>query len=80
MTAHVRPRGIDADDRAGADLELLYGQYHQFVRRALKKHYVDPNELEDVTQEVFVVLLRRIDEATRKRSLAGWLRPGGGRL
>jgi RNA polymerase sigma factor (sigma-70 family) len=52
---------------------VLYGRYHDFVRAALRKHYVDPTELEDVTQEVFIVLLRRIDEARRKRSLGAWL-------
>ncbi|HET6585775.1 MAG TPA: sigma-70 family RNA polymerase sigma factor, partial [Nannocystaceae bacterium] len=71
--------GRDACERGGdalasePDLEALYVRYHRFVRGALRRHYVDPRELEDVTQQVFLVLLRRIDEATERPSMGAWL-------
>lgn len=75
MTEELSPPVATAtvDPRAEREFESLYGQYHQFVHRALKKHYVSATDLEDVTQEVFLVLLARIDEAAQKRSLGGWL-------
>jgi RNA polymerase sigma factor (sigma-70 family) len=73
MTAHVRRRGDRAELSCEPDLELLYEQYQPFVRAALRRHYVDPNDLEDMTQEVFLVLLRRVDETSRTRSLGAWL-------
>jgi RNA polymerase sigma factor (sigma-70 family) len=73
MTSGVRERGDTADLTSEPEFEAIYGQYHQFVRNTLRKHYVDPAELDDVTQEVFIVLLRRVDEVSRKRSFAAWL-------
>jgi RNA polymerase sigma-70 factor, ECF subfamily len=73
MTANVHRRGIRASLESEPALEVLYVRYHAFVRRALREHYVDPSELEDMTQQVFLVLLRRVDEASEKRSIAAWL-------
>src|SRR5687768_2690899 len=73
MTEHARRRGDPAELPSEPDLERLYEAYHPFVRGALRKHYVDPNDLEDMTQEVFLVLLRRVDEASRTRSIGAWL-------
>src|SRR5262245_20660924 len=69
MTANVHQRGIRAAVESEPALDVLYVRYHEFVRRALRKHYVDPSELEDVTQQVFLVLLRRADEVAEKRSV-----------
>ncbi|MBC8067841.1 MAG: sigma-70 family RNA polymerase sigma factor, partial [Deltaproteobacteria bacterium] len=73
MTAHVRRRGDPAELSFEPDLERLYEQFHPFVRSALRKHYVDPEDLEDMTHEVFLVLLRRVDEASRTPSIGAWL-------
>lgn len=76
MTAHVRRRGDPAELSSEPELEHLYEQYQPFVRGALRKHYVDPNDLDDMTQEVFLVLLRRVDDATStpsSPSIGGWL-------
>lgn len=73
MSARVRRRGDPSELTSEPDLGRLYDEFHPFVRGALRKHYVDPNDLEDMTQEVFLVLLRRVDEATRTRSLGAWL-------
>jgi RNA polymerase sigma-70 factor (ECF subfamily) len=73
MTVDATDRGDLAGIESEPNFDVLYGRYHEFVRAALRKHYIDPTELEDVTQEVFIVLLRRIDEARRKQSLGAWL-------
>lgn len=55
------------------ELAELYREYQGFIRGALRKHYVGPEELDDVTQEVFVVLLRKLDEQTQPQSIRAWL-------
>jgi RNA polymerase sigma factor (sigma-70 family) len=72
MTADTCERGASSH-APEPDLEALYVRYEDFVRSALRKHYVSPRELEDMTQQVFIVLLRRLDEATRKQSISSWL-------
>jgi RNA polymerase sigma factor (sigma-70 family) len=73
MTANVHRRGVRAAVESEPALEVLYVRYSEFVRRALRKHYVDAGEIEDVTQQVFLVLLRRVDEVAQTRSLGSWL-------
>lgn len=72
-TARAHRPEISAALESEPDLEALYVRYHEFVRRALSRHYVDPNDLDDMTQHVFLVLLRRVDKATQKRSIGAWL-------
>lgn len=43
------------------------------VRRALQRHGVGHDALDDAVQDVFVVLARRAHEFDRTRSLEGWL-------
>ncbi|MEM6996745.1 MAG: sigma-70 family RNA polymerase sigma factor, partial [Myxococcota bacterium] len=66
---------VDKDVRSAesSELAVLYREYRPFIRRALQRHYVSPQELDDVTHDVFVVLLRKLDEETRPRSIRGWL-------
>jgi RNA polymerase sigma factor (sigma-70 family) len=72
MTEDACERGVRPLE-SEPDLETLYVRYRDFVRGALRKHYVDGRELEDMTQQVFIVLLRRVDEASEKRSIGAWL-------
>ena len=58
---------------ATAELDELYRRYRPFIRGALQRHYVSSEELDDVTHDVFVVLLRKLDEASRPRSIKAWL-------
>jgi hypothetical protein len=44
MTAHVHRRPIRATLASEPAFGVLYVRYHAFVRRALRKHYVDPSE------------------------------------
>ncbi len=73
MNAHAQRRGIRAALEAEPALEELYLRYHDFVRRALCRHYVDAGELDDMTQQVFLVLLRRVEEVEQRRSIGTWL-------
>jgi RNA polymerase sigma factor (sigma-70 family) len=73
MTAKVHRRGLHAALESEPAPDVLYLRYRDFVRRALRRHYVDPSEVDDVTQQVFLVLLQRVDEATEKRSIGSWL-------
>lgn len=51
----------------------LYRLHAPMVRRALRQLGVPPAQLEDATQDVFVVLHRRLDDYERGRSLTNWL-------
>lgn len=51
----------------------LYQHHAPMVRRALRMLGVPPANLEDATQDVFVVLHRRLDDFDRERSLSNWL-------
>ena len=73
MSENVAATGARSTPESARDFDRLYGEYHLFVRRALRRHYVDPSELDDVTQEVFVVLLQRLDEARSRRQAGPWL-------
>lgn len=53
--------------------DALYRQHAPMVRRALRQLGVPAAGLEDATQDVFVVLHRRLDDFDRGRSLTNWL-------
>lgn len=53
--------------------DALYRQHAPMVRRALRQLGVPPAGLEDATQDVFVVLHRRLHDYDRGRSLTNWL-------
>jgi hypothetical protein len=65
MTANAHRGELRAAAESERALERLYVRYHDFVRRALRKHYVDGSELEDMTQQVFSSCCARV------RDLAG---------
>jgi RNA polymerase sigma factor (sigma-70 family) len=51
----------------------LYRLHRPFVRRCLRRLGVTPDRIEDAEQDVFVVLLRRLDELDLERGVRGWL-------
>lgn len=66
---------LDSGVRHGAPepFAALYQQHAGMVRRALRQLGVQPSQLDDAVQDVFVVLHRRIDEFERGRKLENWL-------
>ena len=57
------PSGFDA----------LYRRYRGFVRRALVRQHVRTEDLDDVAQEVFVVVWRKLEGDVDERALRAWL-------
>ena len=55
------------------ELDRAYQRHRAMVRRALAQLGVAPAALDDATQDVFVVLVRRIAEFDRSRSWTNWL-------
>jgi RNA polymerase sigma-70 factor (ECF subfamily) len=55
------------------ELDRAYQLHRAMVRRALAQLGVEPSALEDATQDVFVVLVRRIADFDRSRSWTNWL-------
>lgn len=58
---------------ADAEFRRIYVEYSGFVRSTLRRLYVDPSDLEDVTQEVFVVLFRHLVRSAAPTTLRAWL-------
>lgn len=54
-------------------LERIVRDYSSMVQAALLRLGVDPHQLEDAAQEVFLVLFRRFEDFDEQRSLASWL-------
>ena len=61
-----------ASDPSSA-VRAAYAEYRAYVRRALAACGVPSADVEDLTHEVFVVLLRRIDEQRDPAALRSWL-------
>ncbi len=57
------PSGFDA----------VYHRYRAFVRRALIRQHVCAADLDDVSQEVFVIVWRKLDGEVDERALRAWL-------
>ena len=55
------------------DFQLLFVEHVDFVWRALKRHGVHEREIEDVCQEVFLVVHRRLGEFEGRSSVRTWI-------
>jgi|GEM_PF-847231 len=69
MPRPVSPR----ESASSAQVELLVRAHAAMVRRALRQLGVAPDALDDAVQDVFVVLVRRIADFDRERSMTNWL-------
>lgn len=67
----------DSFKDAGADGQIsfdrIYEQFFGFVYRSARRLGVPPSAVDDVVQEVFVVLHRRLAEYDGRASLQGWI-------
>jgi RNA polymerase sigma-70 factor (ECF subfamily) len=55
------------------DFGRMYAAYGPVVQRALRQLGVDPGQIDDAAQDVFVVLHRRLRDYDAGRSLTNWL-------
>ncbi|HVU05390.1 MAG TPA: sigma-70 family RNA polymerase sigma factor [Polyangiaceae bacterium] len=55
------------------DFEAVYEGYFDFVWRSLRRLGVPEAQLDDATQDVFLVVYRRLDEFEARSSLKTWL-------
>ena len=55
------------------DLASLFRDHAAFVWRVLKRHGVQPRDLEDAVQEVFLVVHRKLPEFQGRSSVRTWL-------
>jgi RNA polymerase sigma-70 factor, ECF subfamily len=62
------------DERRGPfTVEVVYDAYASFVWRSVCRLGVPPASAEDVVQEIFLVVHRRLPEFEEKTSIAAWL-------
>jgi RNA polymerase sigma-70 factor, ECF subfamily len=64
-----RPQADATDD----DIVALYDRHFDFVWRSLRRLGVDPNDLEDAAQDVFVVVHQRLDSFEHRASVKSWI-------
>ncbi len=64
---------ITGDGNGPVDFDALFGRHYGFVCRALRSMQVDAASIEDLAQDVFIVLHRRLAEYDPKREIRSWL-------
>jgi RNA polymerase sigma-70 factor (ECF subfamily) len=55
------------------DFAAVYRQHFPYVFRTLRRLGVRPSDLDDLAQEAFTVVLRRLDDYQRDRPIEPWL-------
>jgi RNA polymerase sigma-70 factor (ECF subfamily) len=70
----TRPLGvpIQAEDDI-SDVRAIYRQHARFVWLSLQRLGVYPSDLDDVAQDVFVIVHRRLDTFDRRARVTTWL-------
>lgn len=63
----------DAAPAAAFELEAIYREHHAFVWRSLRRIGVSDGDLDDLVQEVFVVVHRRLPEFEGRSAITTWL-------
>ena len=56
-----------------SDLRAIYRQHARFVWLSLQRLGVHPSDLDDVAQDVFVIVHRRLDSFDRRARVTTWL-------
>jgi RNA polymerase sigma-70 factor (ECF subfamily) len=72
ITSPVLARACEANARS-QQLANLFAQHAAFVWRSLRRMGVAAADLEDATQEVFVVVHKRLEEYEERASIRSWL-------
>jgi RNA polymerase sigma-70 factor, ECF subfamily len=79
MRAKARPTGSSAaddparDSTEPLDIRSIYDAHGDFIWLSLQRLGVQPADMDDVAQEVFMIVHRRLDSFDRKTRLATWL-------
>jgi RNA polymerase sigma-70 factor (ECF subfamily) len=73
MPAFHAVRGAPLTATAKPSFESLYDDYARFVWRALVRLGVASADVEDVVQEVFLVIHRRLDDFREESSVRTWV-------
>ena len=76
--AEATPTPLDAvrgtvPARSWADFEALYREYFRFVWRIVRRLGTDPQLVDDVVQDVFLVVHRRLGDFQGRSSAKTWL-------
>lgn len=73
VSREARDLGQAADAPAAPDFASVYRLNFAYVFRTLRRLGVRPAELNDATQETFMVVLRRLDDYEPERPIEPWL-------
>jgi RNA polymerase sigma-70 factor, ECF subfamily len=65
--------GVGSDPSAAPDFEAVYVEHFAFVWRMVRRMGVPDANAEDVAQEVFVIVHRRLESYEGRASLRAWL-------
>ena len=64
---------MSSPSAAGQDFRALFDHHVDFVWRVLRRHGVPERELEDVCQETFIVVHRKLAEFEGRSTLRTWI-------
>jgi RNA polymerase sigma-70 factor (ECF subfamily) len=67
------PAGVGFAARASTDFEAIYREHFRFVWRSVRRLGIDPSFVDDVVQETFLVVHRRLSDFEGRSSTKTWL-------
>src|SRR5580693_7433095 len=73
LSPRAAPAGPLLTVRARIDFDTIYRENFRFVWRTAKRLGIEPVFLDDVVQETFVVVHRRLADFARRSSIKTWL-------
>ena len=73
MVGQEANRALGLPPAVSVDFNVLYRQQFPYVFRTLRRLGVRPTEIDDLVQEVFTVVFRRLADYDPSRPLAPWL-------
>lgn len=73
LGTRVEPHAASSPPAGAPDFQALFVAHYGFVCRVLRSMQVDPASIEDLAQDVFIVLHRRLDDYDASRDVRSWL-------
>jgi RNA polymerase sigma-70 factor (ECF subfamily) len=67
------PTSVGLAARASADFEAVYREHFRFVWRSVRRLGIDPSFVDDVVQETFLIVHRRLPDFEGRSSTKTWL-------
>jgi RNA polymerase sigma-70 factor (ECF subfamily) len=73
--AHLRPafEPVPAAPEPALEIRAIYREHGRFVWLSLQRLGIHPSDLDDIAQDVFMIVHRRLDTFDRRARISTWL-------